>query len=125
MAAIDCSPPWPCVQGFSWAEQPVAAALDVPILYAGLASFLYGQAQRSMGPFREHLYILSLITLIDRHILQALPQGHQGPPEPSQASSPMGASTSSAQRATFPGAANLPGPAPTLDQALEIVRVHG
>lgn len=96
-----------------------------PILYAGLASFLYGQAQRSMGPFREHLYILSLITLIDRHILQALPQGHQGPPEPSQASSPMGASTSSAQRATFPGAANLPGPAPTHDQALEIVRVHG
>jgi hypothetical protein len=96
-----------------------------PILYAGLASFLYGQGQRSMGPFREHLYILSLITLIDRHILQALLQGHQGPPEPSQASSPMGASTSSAQRATFPGAANLPGPAPTLDQALEIVRVHG
>lgn len=81
--------------------------------------------QGSMGPFRDHLYILSLVTLIEKSILQAMPHGHHGPAGSSQASSLLGASTSSAQQPPFSGAANLPGTAPTLDQALETVRAHG
>jgi hypothetical protein len=59
--------------------------------------------QRSSGQFRDHLYILSLITLIDRHIHPGLPSGHLTSSEPSQE--------------LHNGR--------ILDQALNIVRAHG
>jgi hypothetical protein len=59
--------------------------------------------QRSSGQFQDHLYILSLITLIDRHIHPGLPPDQLISSEPSQE--------------LHTGR--------TLDQALNTVRAHG
>lgn len=64
--------------------------------------------QRSTGPFRDHLYILSLTTLVDSQIQRAQPSDHRHSQEPSR-----------------PAAATPASTAPTLDQALETVRAHG
>jgi hypothetical protein len=64
--------------------------------------------QRSSGQFQDHLYILSLITLIDRHIHPGLPPSQLSSSEPSQGSSSEEIHTG-----------------PTLDQALNTVRAHG
>jgi hypothetical protein len=64
--------------------------------------------QRSSGQFQDHLYILSLITLIDRHIHPGLPPGQLSSSVPSQGSSSEEIHTGL-----------------TLDQALNTVRAHG
>lgn len=64
--------------------------------------------QRSSGQFRDHLYILSLITLIDRHIHPGLPPGQLSSSEPSQE-----------------GSSEEIHNGRILDQALNIVRARG
>jgi hypothetical protein len=49
MVAIDCSPPWPFMQGFCGLSDQLLEPKMSPDLYAGRASFLYGQAPRAQS----------------------------------------------------------------------------
>jgi hypothetical protein len=74
--------------------------------------------QRSTEPFRDHLYLLCLITLIDRPIQNARGQELHASDRPS---SPSTAAESDASPAAAPPTSS----GPALEQALEIVRAHG
>jgi hypothetical protein len=81
--------------------------------------------KRTTSHFHDHLYILSLVILLERPIRTALLSAQNAVDQPAAGNSPSRSLTSSALRmpqptTNQPTAAGMP-----LAQALEIVRAHG